>query len=151
MYKAQETVQRWSWKYGTYNLEIAFKILTLGRSTSSMADNAPIRLMNPQTTTISCKQNTKNNHTRLCKANQSRQVQEGNWNFEKDIVIDEFPIFMVFSLFKGKEKILSFWPDKIKGQKISVTLNYKWWGHLKAAQLKIKIPELRFQLLPPKK
>ena len=41
------------------------------------------------------------------------------------MTLDEFPIFMVFSLFRGKEKILSFWPKKIKGQKISVTLNYK--------------------------
>lgn len=116
---------------------MVFKILTLGRSTSSVADNAPIILMIPQTT-ISCGQNTKNNHIRLCKINKSRQVQESNLYLEKYIVTDEFPIFMVFSLFRGKEKILSFWPKKIKGQKISVTLNYKWQGHLKAAQLKIK-------------
>ena len=81
-YKAQEIVQKWSWKYSICNLEIIFQILTLGRSTSSMADNAPIILMIPQTTTISCEQNTKNNHIRLCKVNKSRQVQESNLYLE---------------------------------------------------------------------
>lgn len=77
-YRAQESVEGWSWKCGICNLEMVFKNLKLGRFTSSMAENAPVRLAIPQIRAKSSRQNTKNSYIRLCKVNESRQILERN-------------------------------------------------------------------------